>query len=84
MFRGYIRYENSFADITLNTFSKIEKVEVDKIYKSGKWLIIEYEKEKRYILFENIVDIRYYGDAKYVISKTMIDTWKENKEMNRG
>ncbi len=62
-------YQNSYANIILNTSEKIEAVEVDKICKTGKWLVVRQDNIKRVILFDNVCEIMYYGATKYVLRK---------------
>lgn len=70
---GMTCYKNSHADITLNTLEKILHIEADKIQKVGKWLIIRQGQEKRVLLFDTVVKIEYYGEAKYVLQNSIAE-----------
>lgn len=59
-------YKNSYAEIVLDTTERIKNVDIDKMKKKGKWLIIQEESTKSIVSFEKISRIVYYGEEKYV------------------
>lgn len=66
---SYTIYSNSYVDVVLANSEKICGIDVDKIKKKGKWLIIDINKTKRILLFDNVIELNYYGEPKYVLGK---------------
>ncbi len=49
--------------------------------KKSKWLIITSGSEKKMLLFEDIIRIDYYGEAKYILKENFfLDIWRKARK----
>lgn len=70
IFQGrYTRFEYAYANLTFKTADPLLRVNVDKILERGKWIIIEQNNCKLKILQDDLLQIEYFGRAKYVFHK---------------
>lgn len=72
-----IMYENSYVDIRINSSEQMKGIDIEKIQKSGKYLIINSKTSKQIILIESIVSIEYYGKPKFIVSEGVLQKRKK-------
>jgi hypothetical protein len=67
----YLTYEYSFANIHLKNGTVISEIDIDKIKRKAKWIIIEKSKSEIRVKLEEFNRIDYYGEQKV----KLIDNW---------
>ena len=66
-FYSYTRYEYSFAKLYISEGIVIEDVKIETLNKKGKWIEYDNSVNKGRVLFDDVIRIEYYGEAKYVV-----------------